>query len=42
VLAFHETKSVATVRRQFRRKYGNSPSSQPSIRAWYKRLVIDD
>jgi hypothetical protein len=39
VLAFHETKSVVTVQRQFRRKYATSPPSQPSIRAWYKRSV---
>ncbi|CAG0900164.1 unnamed protein product [Darwinula stevensoni] len=34
VLAFHETKLVVTEQRQFRRKYGKAPPSQPSIRAW--------
>jgi hypothetical protein len=31
VLAFHETKSVVMVQRQFRRKYWKSPPSQPSL-----------
>jgi hypothetical protein len=39
VLAFHETKSVVTLQRQFQRKYGKSPLSQPSIRAWYRVLL---
>jgi hypothetical protein len=34
-------KSVVTVQRQFRRKYGRSPPSQASIRAWYKPYVTD-
>jgi hypothetical protein len=40
-LSFHETKSVVTVERQFGRKYGKSPPSQPSIRAWYKPCVTN-
>jgi hypothetical protein len=40
VLAFHKTKSVVTVQRQFLRKYGKSPPSQPSIRAWYRGRKI--
>jgi hypothetical protein len=38
-LVFHKTKSVVTVQRQFRRKYGKSSASQPSIHTWYKRFV---
>ncbi|KAG8227304.1 hypothetical protein J437_LFUL004853 [Ladona fulva] len=41
VLAFHETKSVVTVQRQFRGKYGKTPPSKPAIRAWYERFVTE-
>ena len=36
VLAFRETKSVATMQRQFRRNYGKIPPSKPSVRVWYE------
>ncbi|KAG8235950.1 hypothetical protein J437_LFUL016272 [Ladona fulva] len=41
VLAFHETKSVATVQRQFRGMYGKTPLSKPAIRAWYECFVTE-
>ena len=35
VLTFHECRSVTIVRRQFRTKFGEQPSSDNSIREWY-------
>jgi hypothetical protein len=42
VSAFHETKSVVTVQRQYRQNYGKSSPNQPSVRSWYKLFVTDD
>ncbi|KAG8237745.1 hypothetical protein J437_LFUL014288 [Ladona fulva] len=41
VLAFHETKSVVTVLRQFQGTYGKTPQGKPAIPAWYERFVTD-
>ncbi|KAG8239386.1 hypothetical protein J437_LFUL015660 [Ladona fulva] len=41
VLVFHETKSIVTVQRWFRGKYGKTPPNKPAIRAWYKRFVTE-
>ena len=36
---FFETKSVITVQRNYRRKYGKDPSSDASIRAWHNKFL---
>ncbi|KAG8227212.1 hypothetical protein J437_LFUL003418 [Ladona fulva] len=41
VLAFHETKSIVTVQRQFQGKYRKTPQSKPAIPAWYERFVTE-
>jgi hypothetical protein len=38
-LEYHTSKSVITVWRAFRAKYGNDPPTDKTIRAWYKQFT---
>ena len=38
VLWFHETKSLVSVQRNFRREYGRSPPDIKSIKSWYNKF----
>jgi hypothetical protein len=39
VLGYHTSKSVVTVQRAFRAKYGKDPPTENTIRAWYKQFI---
>jgi len=39
VLEYHTGKSVVTVQRAFRAKYAKDPSTDETIRAWYKQFT---
>jgi hypothetical protein len=38
VLQFSRSKSVVTVQREFRRRYGTEPPGAQSIRQWYRQF----
>jgi hypothetical protein len=39
VLEYHTSKSVVTVQRAFRAKYAQDPTTDKTIRAWYKQFT---
>jgi hypothetical protein len=39
VLEYHTSKSVVTVQRAFRAKYAKDPTTDKTIRAWYKHFT---